>query len=104
MSCLLKGIPHSQESTKFSFMHKDLLAAGIIIAGAGDPSASIGNAKAMIIHAEDDETVSSANASALAQAWNATFVFYDNQEHWLQHDCWNYAIENEDLLGWLLTK
>ena len=84
--------------------HKDLLAAGIVIAGAGDPSASIGNAKVMIVHAEDDELIPSENASALANAWGAKYVFYDRNNHWLQHDCWDYAIENEDLLGWLLTK
>ncbi|MBE6529003.1 MAG: hypothetical protein E7680_00145 [Ruminococcaceae bacterium] len=84
--------------------HKDQLTAAVLISGAGDPSASIGNAKVMIVHAEDDEIVSSENADTLAKAWNAKYVFYDSATYWLQHDCWDYVAENEDLLGWLLTK
>ena len=84
--------------------HKDLLAAGVVIAGAGDPSASIGNAKVMIIHAEEDDEISYKNAEALAAAWGAEYKLYDKNNDWLRHDCWDYAAKNEDLLGWLLSK
>ncbi len=85
--------------------HKDLLAAAVIISGAGDPNASIGNAKVMIVHAEHDDVIPYENAAALAAAWGAEYKFYDKEQYWsLLHDCWNYAAENENLIGWLLSK
>ena len=85
--------------------HKDLVAAGVIIAGAGDPNASVGSAAVMIVHAEHDDVISYENAEALAAAWGADYRFYDEKNYWsLQHDCWNYAAEHEDILDWLLTK
>ena len=80
--------------------HKDLLAAGIIIAGAGDPAADIGNAKAWIIHSEIDEVIPKENAEALAAAWKAEYTAYEWGSF---HDCWDQAAK-EDLLGWLLSK
>ncbi len=82
--------------------HKDLVAAGVIIAGAGDPSASIGNAKVMIIHAEHDDEIPYENAEALAEAWGAEYKLIDDFQQ--MHDCWDYVAEHEDILGWLLTK
>ena len=44
-------------------------------------------------------------AAALAAAWGAEYKFYDKEQYWsLLHDCWNYAAENENLIGWLLSK
>ena len=81
--------------------HKDLLAAGIVIAGAGDPSADIGGAKAWIIHASGDDLIPQENADALAKAWNAEYTCY---EWGVLHDCWDKAIQEENLLDWLLSK
>lgn len=80
--------------------HKDLLAAGIVISGAGDPSANIGNAKAWVIHAGGDNLIPVENAEALVQGWGATYTCY---QFGALHDCWNQAVEREDLLGWLLS-
>ena len=81
--------------------HKNLLAAGIVIAGAGDPSADIGNAKVWVIHASGDDVIPQENAEALAEAWNAEYTCY---EWGSLHDCWNEAVKKEDLLDWLLSK
>ena len=82
--------------------HKDLVAAGVIIAGAGDPNASVGNAKVMIIHAEHDDEIPYENAEELAEAWGAEYKLIDDFQQ--MHDCWDYVAENEDILGWLLSK
>lgn len=79
--------------------HRDLLKKAIIISGAGDPAAKIGNAKVWLIHAEFDQTVPFANAQALADAWGAEITKYPRG---YLHDCWNEAYEQEDLLGWLI--
>ncbi len=81
--------------------HKDLLAAGILVSGAGDPSADIGIAEAWIIHAGGDNLIPSENAAALADAWGAKYTFY---EYGALHNCWEKAIREEDLLSWLLSK
>ena len=77
-------------------------AAGIIISGAGDPTANIGNAKVWIIHAEEDETIAKENADALVAVWNAEYTLYDEWGN--SHDCWEKAAGKEDLLGWLLFR
>ncbi len=82
--------------------HQNLLVAGIVIAGAGDPSASIGGAEAWIIHSKRDDEIPFDDASELAEAWDAKTVFYDNWS--ILHDCWDEASKKEDLLGWLLSK
>lgn len=82
--------------------HKDLLAAGVIISGAGDPSADIGNAKAWIFHASEDDVIDHANADALAAAWNAEYTLYEFGP--LHEDCWEYVAKEEYLLSRLLAK
>ena len=77
--------------------HEDLLKAAVILAGAGDPSASIGNTKVLIYHGEGDEKIPVENAKSLAQAWNAE---YREQSREL-HDCWKVVYAKEDIVGWL---
>lgn len=79
--------------------HRDLLKKAIIISGAGDPAANIGDAKVRLIHAEFDQTIPFANAQALADAWGAEITKYPRG---YLHDCWNEAYRQEDLLGWLI--
>ena len=85
--------------------HQNLLSAGVIIAGAGDASASIGDAKAMVVHAPHDYIIDKENAQALAAAWNAELVLYDDLwdgEH--GEELWNYVAEHTEFFDWLLTK
>ena len=79
--------------------HQNLLRGGVIISGAGDPAAKIGNAKVWIIHAENDNLIPIAEAKALAEAWSAKTTFYG----WgYIHDCWNDAFQSEAILEWIL--
>ena len=78
--------------------HKDLLRAGILVAGAGDATASIGEAQAWILHGQNDDVIPLENAEALATAWGAELTTV-----WGLHDCWDSAA-TKDLIGWLLTK
>lgn len=79
--------------------HQDLLRGGVILSGAGDPGAKIGNAKVWIVHAENDNVVPIADAKALAAAWNAKTTFYG----WgYIHDCWEDAFKSEAILDWIL--
>ena len=79
--------------------HKDLLSGGVIISGAGDPSANVGNAKVRIFHAENDNLIPVSDASALADAWGAEATFYG----WgYTHDCWDDVYRSEALLDWIL--
>ena len=79
--------------------HTGLLSGAVIIAGAGDPSAKIGNAKTWIIHAENDALIPIADAKNLAENWGSKTTFYG----WgYTHDCWNDAFRSESILEWLL--
>ena len=80
-----------------SARHNDLFKAVVLIAGAGDPSASIGNTKVMICHGEGDEKVPVADARKLAEAWNAEYQEYPRE----LHDCWTIVFVREDVVGWL---
>ena len=77
--------------------HENLLTAAVIIAGAGDASASVGNTKVWIIHGENDQKVPVSNAQALAEAWGAKYTEVSRE----LHDCWNTAFAKEDIVGWL---
>ena len=79
--------------------HRNLLKGSVIISGAGDPAAKIGNAKTWIIHAENDNLIPIADARALAEAWSAKTTFYG----WgYTHDCWDDAFKSEPILNWIL--
>ncbi len=79
--------------------HQNLLKGAVILSGAGDPSASIGNAKTWIIHAENDNLIPIADARALAAAWNSKTTFYG----WgYIHDCWEDAFKSEAILDWIM--
>ena len=84
--------------------HSGLLAAGIVIAGAGDPEANIGIAEVMVIHSENDDVVAFENAESLAENWGAKLVSYNEWK--IKHNCWDRAAKDKDLdlLGWLLSK
>ena len=77
--------------------HNGLLDAAVLISGAGDPSASIGDTKTLIYHGEGDEKVPVENARALADAWGSEYAEYTRE----LHDCWNLVFIHEDVVGWL---
>ena len=79
--------------------HKDLLQKAVIISGAGDPAAKIGNTKVLMIHAEFDQIIPFSEAQTLADAWGAELIRYPRG---YLHECWNEAYEKEDLLSWLI--
>ena len=79
--------------------HQNLLRGAVILSGAGDPGAKIGNAKVWIVHSENDTLIPIADARALAEAWGAKTTFYG----WgYIHDCWDDAFKSEEILNWLL--
>jgi len=80
--------------------HENLLTAAVILAGAGDPAATIGNTKVLIYHGEGDEKIAASNAQALSSAWGAEYKELSRE----LHDCWKTAFDKEDILGWLNTK
>ena len=80
--------------------YENLVKAGVIIAGAGDPNASIGNTQLLIIHGEGDEKIAVSNAQTLASAWGAEYKEMTRE----LHDCWNTAFKREDICGWLNSK
>ena len=77
--------------------HNNLLKAAVMIAGAGDASASIGDTEMLIYHGEGDEKVSVANARELAEAWDADYYEYERE----LHDCWTIVFVREDIVSWL---
>ena len=77
--------------------HNALLSAAVIIAGAGDPTADIGDAAVLIVHGEGDGKIPVANARELSESWNADYLEISRE----LHDCWNMAFLKEDILGWL---
>lgn len=77
--------------------HENLLTAAVILAGAGDPAATIGNTKVLIYHGEGDEKIAASNAQALSSAWGAEYKELARE----LHDCWKTAFAKEDILGWL---
>ena len=77
--------------------HENLLNAAVILAGAGDPTASIGNTKVLIYHGEGDEKIAVSNAQELSSAWGAEYKELTRE----LHDCWKTAFAKEDILGWL---
>ena len=77
--------------------HENLITAAVILAGAGDPSATIGNTKVLIYHGEGDEKIAASNAQALSSAWGAEYKELTRE----LHDCWKTAFAKEDILGWL---
>lgn len=80
--------------------HENLLTAAVILAGAGDPAATIGNTKVLIYHGEGDEKIAVSNAQALSSAWGAEYKELTRE----LHDCWKTAFAKEDILGWLNMK
>ena len=77
--------------------HENLLNAAVILAGAGDPTASIGNTKVLIYHGEGDKKIPATNAQALSSAWSAEYKELSRE----LHDCWKTAFAKEDIIGWL---
>ena len=77
--------------------HQGLFSAAVVIAGAGDPSASIGDTSVLIVHGEGDGKINVSNARELAEAWGAEYLEISRE----LHDCWNMAFQKEDILGWL---
>ena len=77
--------------------HKGFLSAAVIIAGAGDPTADIGDTNVLIVHGEGDGKIPVSNARELSEAWNADYMEISRE----LHDCWNMAFQKEDILGWL---
>ena len=77
--------------------HPSLLKAAVMIAGAGDPSASIGSTEMLIYHGEGDEKLPVANARELADAWDADY----NECARELHDCWTVVFVRENIVDWL---
>ena len=77
--------------------HENLLTAAVILAGAGDPAATIGDTKVLICHGEGDEKIAASNAQELSLAWGAEYRELSRE----LHDCWKTAFSKEDILGWL---
>ena len=77
--------------------HENLLTAAVIIAGAGDTGASIGNTKVWVIHGEGDQKIPVSNAKELSTAWGAEYTEVSRE----LHDCWTAAFAKEDIVGWL---
>ena len=77
--------------------HEGLIKAAVLLAGAGDPSASVGSTKTLIYHGEGDEKIPVSNARELAEAWGAD---YREQSREL-HDCWKLIFMKDDALVWL---
>lgn len=77
--------------------YENLFKASVIVSGAGDVEASIGETKVWIIHGEGDEKIPASQAKALADAWDAEYTEVSRE----LHDCWKVAFVKEDIVGWL---
>ena len=77
--------------------YESFIKAAVIIGGAGDAAASVGDTKVWIIHGEGDEKIPATNARALSEAWGAKYTEMTRE----LHDCWKTAFAKEDILGWL---